>query len=264
MNLPNKIGIIGMGLIGGSITKALKKRAPSVKIASLKRDCLDLQGAVVEKAVDSVFSTWEELIAWSEVIILASPLSSLSKLANEIAVHCPKEKKLLVIDVSSVKKAVFPAFEALTTDNLDFLSTHPMAGKEKWGFANSEASLFQDCCWILSPHGKNQSLNIERATLLIKKMGARPISIDPDKHDSQVALISHLPALLSRLLLEFVETYDPEALQLAGPGFHSMTRLARDNPRLQSEIAMLNREELTKQLALWMEFISKEKRCRTQ
>lgn len=257
MNLPNKIGIIGMGLIGGSITKALKKRAPLTAIASLNRDCLDLKGAFIEKAVDILFGSWEEFIEWSDMIILASPLSTLAPLAEEIARHSFKEKKLLVIDVSSVKKAVFPTFETLTTKNLDFLSTHPMAGIEKWGFANSDPSLFEGCCWILSPHGKNQESSVKTVFKLVEALGARPMIVDPKKHDEQVATISHLPALLARLLLGFVKEKDPDCLEIAGPGFKSMTRLASDNPEMQNEIARLNHEEISKQLNLWLEYIKR-------
>lgn len=255
----HKIGIIGLGLIGGSIAKALKHNRPKVEIASLNRPCLDLQGAVEQQVVSSLFDTWKELIVWSDMIILASPLSTLSTLAEEIAQQCPKDKKLLVIDVGSVKKAVFPAFENMTSDNIEFLSTHPMAGKERWGFAHSDASLFQDCCWILSPHQKNRRESVESISTLIGSLGARPVVLSPQKHDEQVALISHLPALLSRLLLSFVAAKDPEALKIAGPGFESMTRLAKDNPQLQSEIAKLNDEELTKQFIHWLEFIKESK-----
>lgn len=244
------VSIIGVGLIGGSIAKALKKRGSGVTVASLKYDSTDLQSAV-----DILFNSWEELIAWSDLIILATPLSTLSSLAEEIAKRCPKEKKLLVIDVGSVKKAVFPTFETLTTQNLEFLSTHPMAGKEKWGFENSEADLFQGCCWILSPHKKNQNGSIASISHFVEWMGAQAIVINPKSHDEQVALVSHLPALLSRLYLTFVEQTNPESLKVAGPGFKSMTRLAKDNPQMHSEIAALNREEIVKQLALFIKFI---------
>lgn len=261
MHLPHKIGIIGLGLIGGSIAKTLKKNVgQKIQIASVKRECADLEMAIHEKVVDKVFSTWEELIAWSDLIILASPLSTLSHYTKEIAERCPKEKKLLVIDVSSVKKAVISSFETHTTQNLEFLSTHPMAGREQWGFAHSDSSLFQDCCWILSPHAKNTKAGFDLVSQLIVTLGGRPMVLSPQKHDEQVALISHLPALLSRLLLEFVEKTNPEALQLAGPGFRSMTRLARDNPQLHREIAAFNCEELAKQLAHLIEYISREKK----
>ena len=258
MNQPNKIGILGTGLIGGSIAKGIKMRRPEVHIASLARECADLERAVEEKAVDTLFSTWEELIEFCDWIILATPLSSLASLAEEIARRCPKEKKLLVIDVGSVKKAVFPTFETLTTENLNFLSTHPMAGREKWGFAHSDPHLFQGCCWILSPHAKNRKSVVEAAAEFVEGLGARHQILDPLEHDKRVAMVSHFPALLSRLLLEFVEGQDEAALESAGPGFHSMTRLAKDNPRLQEEIGAFNSEEISSQLAKWIKFLEKK------
>ncbi len=255
MNLPDNIGIIGLGLIGGSIAKALKKRDPTIAIASIDRN---FEEASPKGAVDILFATPEELINWAELIILATPLSTLVPLAKEIAELCPKGKKLVVIDVGSVKGAVFPCFEMLTTENLEFLSTHPMAGKELGGFANSEPHLFQDCCWILSPHAKNTSGSLEMILRLVKSLGATPSLIDPKKHDRQVALISHLPALLSRSLMRFVEKTDPTSLAIAGPGFKSMTRLSYDNPQMQKEIGEFNREEIVKQLELFLEFIRRE------
>jgi prephenate dehydrogenase len=260
MSLPNKISIIGLGLIGGSIAKALKKRRPNIQIASLQGNFSDLRLAIENQTIDSLFQTWEELITWSDFIILATPLSTLSDLANEISNRGQKEKKLLVIDVGSVKKAVIPTFEKLTNDNVEFLSTHPMSGKENWGFVHSDPDLFKDCCWIISSHVKNTQESIKIVSGLIEMFEAKPIILSPEKHDKQVALISHLPALISRLLSQFVETKDPEALAIAGPGFHSMTRLARDNPQLQSEIFSLNSEELNDQLMQWLEFITAQRK----
>ena len=258
----SKIGIIGLGLIGGSIAKALQRKKGGVQIASLNRDCPDLQQAFDQKIVDLVFESWEELIAWSDLIILASPLATLPSLAEEIGRCCPCDKQLLVIDVGSVKKEIIPLFEKWTNGKIEFLSTHPMAGKEKWGFSHSDADLFHHCSWIVSPHSKNQNATVKQVGALIESLGAHPAILSPDKHDAQVALISHLPALLSRLLLKFVETQDPEALKIAGPGFHSMTRLAKDNPRMQAEIARLNREELTYQFNQWLAFIRAEMETR--
>jgi prephenate dehydrogenase len=255
MNLPVNIGIVGMGLIGGSIAKALKQRVLTAAIASIDRD---LEEVFEQGVVDILFHSLEELLQWSDLMILASPLSTLAPLAKEIAELCPKEKKLLVIDVGSVKGAVFPCFETLTTENLEFLSTHPMAGKEVSGFTNSDPNLFQDCCWILSPHAKNTKSAIERISSVVKSLGATPTLIDPKKHDRQVALISHLPALLSRSLMGFVQKVDPESLTIAGPGFKSMTRLSHDNPQMQKEISEFNREEIAKQLELFLKFIAEE------
>jgi prephenate dehydrogenase len=260
MNHLNKISIIGLGLIGGSIAKALKKRLPNTQIASMQGNFSDLQQAIKNQTINSVFQTWEELITWSDLIILATPLSTLSDLAIEISKHFRKKEKLLIIDVSSVKKAVIPTFEKLTHDKIEFLSTHPMAGKENWGFAHSDPDLFKGCCWILSPHAKNEQESLKRVFQWIEMLEANPLILNPEKHDQQVALISHLPALISRFLSQFVEIENPEALKIAGPGFHSMTRLARDNPQLQNEIFSFNREELHHQLRQWLEFVSTQRK----
>jgi prephenate dehydrogenase len=245
----HRISIIGLGLMGGSIAKGLKKRAPDCQIASLSADFADLHKAVQTQTVDIVFQTWEELIGWSDLIVLATPLSTLSGLAIEIGRRC--NKRLLVIDVGSVKKAVIPTFEAETRNDIEFLSTHPMAGKERWGFEQSDPDLFERCCWMVSPHAKNTPRAIQAVSKWIELFGAKPLLMSPEIHDKKVALISHLPALISRRLLDFVEAQDPEALQIAGPGFHSMTRLARDNPQLHSDIFAWNQEQIDELLKQW-------------
>ena len=252
----NNISVIGMGLIGGSIVKAWKGKRPEAKFASLRGDYADLQLATTW--IDHQFDSWKELIAWSDLIRLAAPLSMLSDLAIEISRHAPKDKRVLIIDVGSVKKSIVSTFERITTDNVEFLSTHPMAGKEKWGFAHSEPSLFENRPWIVVPHTKNRDESVKTITAWIKLLGAEPILMSSEKHDQQTALVSHLPALISRLLLQFVESEDEDALKIAGPCFHSTTRVARDNPQLWKEINALNEEEIGKLLAKWLKFI-KEK-----
>ncbi len=243
----SNVSVIGLGLIGGSIAKALKH------CGSLKRECGDLKLAIEEKAVVRLFENWEELIAWSDLIILATPLSTISQLAEEIARHA--KKPILVIDVSSVKSAVVPTFEAKTSGMVEFLSTHPMAGKETWGFDSSDASLFEGCTWVISPHKNNRQASIDKISRLIASLGAEPMLLSPEEHDRQAALVSHLPALLSRRLLQFVEKTNPESLKLAGPGFRSMTRLAHDNPQLQSEIASMNEENIAELLLKFKELL---------
>lgn len=249
----NNISVIGVGLIGGSIVKAWKRKRPDAKIASLRGDYPDLQ--LAETWIDHLFDSWKELIAWSDLIILAAPLSMITELANEVSRHAPEDKRLLIIDVGSVKKAIVSTFERLTKNNVEFLSTHPMAGKEKWGFAHSDPSLFENRPWIVVPHEKNREESVKTITSWIKLIGAEPILMSSEKHDQQTALVSHLPALISRLLLQFVESEDADALNIAGPCFHSTTRVARDNPQLWKEISALNEEEIGKHFAKWLSFI---------
>jgi prephenate dehydrogenase len=256
----NNISVIGMGLIGGSIVKTWKKKKPHAKIGSLRADFADLQQASKEGWVDQLFDSWKELMAWSDLIILATPLSTIPDVALEMSRHCPENKPLLIIDIGSVKKEIVPTFEKLTKGNIEFLSTHPMAGKEKWGFANSDPDLFERRPWIVTPHGKNRDETVKQIGAWIKIMGADPIVLSLEEHDSQTALVSHLPALLSRLLAQFVEERDPDALKIAGPCFHSTTRVARDNPQLWAEINALNREKIHDHFAALLKFIEEQTR----
>lgn len=247
------IGIVGMGLMGGSIAKALKKEDPSCSIFSVK-----FAEEKVETAVDCVFEKYDELVAHSDLIVIATPLSCILEVAKKIKEAAPKTKKTIVIDIGSVKRDICKEFEALTEEHIEFLGTHPMAGKECSGFENSDPLLFQDASWILCPHAKNQVGTIEALSQWVQKLGAHSKILTPQEHDKKTALISHFPAILSQLLLAFVEEKDRSALEIAGPGFKSMTRLAKENPVLSREIAALNADYLKELRKEWLNFLIKE------
>lgn len=236
------VTIVGLGLIGGSIAKALKKKG-GVQLASLR---------VEEKLLDHVFPSWEKVMAWSDLIILATPLSTIPSLAQEIAA-CAPSKCTRVIDVGSVKGKIVSLFEELSKDTIEFLSTHPMAGSEKSGFENSTATLFENRPWAIIPHAKNRENTQNEIRSLIESMGGKPLILNAKEHDAQAALISHLPACISAALLDFVSLENPESLKLAGPGLESMTRLARNTSGLNQEINQENRKEI---LPLWDKWIS--------
>ena len=251
----SNISIIGMGLMGGSIAKALKKRAPKVQIASMHAPHADLKAAIAAGAVDVLFDNWQEIAVWSDLVILATPLSAVCALAQTLSDSCPQNKRLLVVDIGSVKQQVASAFEALSGRAVEFLSSHPMAGKEMWGFEHSEAGLFEQRPWAICPHANNTASAIAEMKALIRLLGGKPLVLSPEEHDKQAALISHLPALLSKCLLEFVSSKNPEALQLAGPGFQSMTRLAKDNPALSAEWLTANRAHIQHALDDFLTYI---------
>lgn len=234
-----KIGIIGLGLIGGSIAKKLKEKGYS--ISTVKSKSPDI--AKAKQILDRIFPTLNELLQNIDLLIIATPLSSILPIARKIK----SDRPLLVIDVGSVKGAIVKEFSKLTCGQVEFLSTHPMAGTEQKGFDHADPNLFQGAPWIIVPHKKNRT-NIKP---WIRLFGAKPMTLQADEHDRQVALISHLPYLLSKTLWDFVNEKDPKSLRIAGPGFRSMTRLARGNRDLFNEIVRFNRKNLK---ALWREF----------
>jgi len=240
-----KVGIIGLGLIGGSIAKALK--AKGYYVATVKSKSPDV--AKARKVIDRVFPTLNALIQEVDLLVLATPLSTIIPIAREIA----SDRRLLVIDVGSVKGEIVREFERLTKGSVEFLSTHPMAGNEKSGFAASDPKLLEDAPWIIVPHAKNKT----KIASWIRMLGAKPLTMEADEHDRKTALVSHLPALISKTLWDFVQAKEPSSVKIAGPGFRSMTRLAHGNQQLMNEIEKANQIQIERLWKEWLDFASK-------
>lgn len=169
----------------------------------------------------------------AELTIVATPLSAIVSTAHKL-------KAPLVMDIGSIKGEIAKEFEKLTSDAQEFIATHPMAGSEKSGYENSRSDLFHSAPWVITPHEKNSAKGLNKIKTFIALLGAKVLMMGADVHDEKVALISQLPHQLSVMLLEFVKQSDPDALEMAGPGFKSMTRLAADNPQMREEMRLMN------------------------
>ncbi len=205
-----KVCVIGLGLMGGSLFKALQERG-------------------IEIVEDGE----------AELTIIATPLSAIVATASKL-------KAPLVIDIGSIKGEIVKEFEKLTSDTQEFIATHPMAGSEKSGYAHSRSDLFHAAPWIITLHRKNSAEGLNKIKALITLLGAKALVMDANVHDERVALISQLPHRLSVMLFEFVKQSDPEALEMAGPGFKSMTRLAEDNLQMREEMRQMNENAFQK------------------
>lgn len=252
-----QIGIVGLGLIGGSICKAIKTKDPSIIINSLNHHSEDLSLACEGGWIDQIYQNMAELVEHSELIILASPISTIIPLAKELKQHLNSHKKMIIMDVASVKSDITTAFEKLSDENMEFISTHPMAGKELSGFANCQATLFVNRPWIIIPHHKNQSDEIKRMSELLLYLGSDPINLEAPVHDRQAALISHIPSLLAKSYYDFVQSIDAQSMMIAGPGFQSFTRLAHDNQGMIEEISQYNHQSIQDYLNQWLEYVKK-------
>jgi prephenate dehydrogenase/chorismate mutase len=232
-----RVGIVGLGLIGGSIAKALKEKKPALSIAAYFGEKCD--------EVDKLCSSLDELIEHSELIFLCCPISAIIPTARIIKAVCGN-KKLLVMDVASVKREITEEFAKLSNEKVQFVPSHPMAGCEKSGLKESLATLFVGAPWVVTAEDK-------RAEEIIAYLGASPLLMEAEQHDRAAALVSHLPYLIARRFFEFVQTENPASLRMAGPGFKSFTRLSCDNPQMRSEIAAHNQDLIASYLSRWME-----------
>ena len=252
-----KIGVIGLGFMGGSIVKALKMKNQELEIFTLARKSHDTHLALKQGYISKAVASMAELVSECEIIIMASPIATVELIAKEIAVAEPTTDTI-IIDIASVKEKIASTFENLYSSSLPFLATHPMAGSEKMGFAKADGMLFVDKPWIICPHKKNKPAEIEKVKQFIEYLGSKPLVLTPKKHDKQVAIVSHIVFLLSTYLFAFVSEKHPDALPLAGSGFLSQTRLASGSPAMHSQIITENYENSMISLMELLEFMKKD------
>ena len=231
----SSIRIIGSGLIGTSIGLALAARGVQVEM-------LDLDQKAQKLAQDLIAS---EISGAPEVILFAIPASTLAETFEREFAFNPGSK---FIDIASVKTKPQVEVSRISGGSSRFLATHPMAGREVGGAASARADLFEGRTWIYCPTyadgAQVDSDVLETGLWLINSLGATPISMSASRHDSAVALVSHLPQIVASLLAAQLKGAKGEDLDLAGAGLRDTTRIAASDPELWQEIISSNAQEI--------------------
>lgn len=239
------IGIVGLGLIGGSLARALAQRRPQWQRWACDPDAASLAAAceagVLHRAVPSLAA----LLDACDLVVLCQPVQALLGDLQALRSVCGQRLPVLT-DVASVKAPVLAAAAAgLGAQRGRFVAGHPVAGRAACGWAAAEAGLFEGCQVVLCPEGADADA-LAGVAQLWQAVGARTLQMGAARHDAVFADISHLPQLLTWAYLQAVGSRPgwPEAQALAGPGFASFTRLATSSPALWAEIALHNRAAL--------------------
>jgi len=245
-----KVTVCGFGLIGGSITLDLQKGAkPPLFVAydkplvltSLKKD---------KRYKVTIEADLKKAISGSNIIILAATHSGNEQLLKQIS-KIEDQTDCLIIDTGAVKSRIVNLSKFLKFgEGIQFLSTHPMSGKEKKGFNNSEANVFKDHAWFVDDVVELTENNKKRFDWILKKTKSQQVLISNSLHDQLVSEISHLPQLISTILGAQI---NPEMISLAGPGLRSMLRLAGSPYSVWSEIIDQNRDEVVESLKLYID-----------
>lgn len=230
-----KVGIVGLGLIGGSIFKALC--ALKCHVYGVSRSNQTIQKAKnYSKNVSKSLSDLKNC----DVVFVCTPMRCTEKVLEQLnGILSPDT---VVADVSSLKH-----FLCDKKYNYQFIPTHPLAGTEFAGFDYSFESLFQNSKWVLTPLKWTDSEDIKKLTDIIEVLGAKPIFADPKEHDEAVALISHMPMLVSQALFKTAKD-NSLAMKLAASGFRDMTRLAMSNEEMAVDMINLNPQNIQKAL----------------
>lgn len=253
-----KIGIIGVGLIGGSILKGLIKNK-ELEIFGLSKKDKDAKLAYKEGYLKKLISI-KEMVENCDLIIIATPINTIIPIAKEIKNIYKKNfinNKILIIDTGSIKDKIVKEFEKLTEGSIEFLGTHPMAGSEKQGFVNSRGDLFLGYPWIISPHNKNSNVNLRKIKKLILRLGSKPYILNSQEHDFIIARVSHLVFLISKLIFIYTYEMNKNWLKYAGTGFKTTTRLTKANPILHFQILENNFRNISKEYKEFIRFLNK-------
>lgn len=231
MNKDLKIGVIGLGLIGGSIFKALSKLEYDVYGSSRSASTIEA-AKKYSPNVSSDFSILKDC----DVIFVCTHMNKTEGVLAQLAMILPSTA--IVSDVCSLKR-----FISKRTYNYKFIPSHPMAGTEFTGFEYSFETLFEKAKWVLTPPASMDKSDVDKLVELVEAMGAVPVFATPAEHDEAVALISHMPMLISQALFKTAQGNNL-ALKLASSGFRDMTRLALSNEEMANDMVHLNSDNI--------------------
>jgi len=249
---PTEITIIGLGLIGGSLAKAIKKKPGPVGITAVDSDSNTLDTALSDGVIAKGYTSLCEDIFNSDIIFICTPLKQTISYIIQLAPHVRKD--CIITDVCSTKLKITQFVDSMK-DPPCFVGGHPMAGTEKSGYANSFAHLFENAYYVLTPSASTRGEALDVLMELIKEIGAIPAVMTPEEHDRAAGAISHLPHIVAASLVNLVRELDNEKgtmKLLAAGGFRDITRIASSSPALWESIVSDNREQLSELLPLFI------------
>jgi cyclohexadieny/prephenate dehydrogenase len=251
MPVYERVAVIGLGLLGGSVARAARARGVARVVVGATRRRSALDRALAEGAVDAVASR-EDAVRDAELVVLATPVSAMADTIRAVAPGLAPGAT--VTDVGSVKAVLHETLPGLLPPGVRYIGSHPMAGSHERGFEQSREDLFDGAPCVVSDSEESP----ERARLCAfwKALGARVFVRDAVDHDAEAAWVSHLPHVLAYAFAEALERAPADARDLAGSGFRDFTRIALSEPEMWGEILTENRKALAAPLQVAAEVLS--------
>jgi prephenate dehydrogenase len=253
------IGFIGLGLIGGSIAKSIKRFHPDFRICAYTRTEATLDTAIAEGIVDVKCTKEDSAFESCSYIFLCAPVNDniayLSWLKDHMASDC------IITDVGSVKGEIHKAVENMHLES-NFIGGHPMAGSEKTGYDSSTDFLIENAYYILTPGGEIDITRLTTFMELITSLHAIPLVLTYEEHDYITAAVSHLPHIIASTLVNSIHRMDtPEEYMklIAAGGFKDITRIASSSPVMWQQICLENRAMISKVLDEYIRLIVQAK-----
>ena len=241
-----RIGIAGLGLIGGSLALSLREKpgAPEIWGYDRRKETVRMarEGGVLARACT------ETEIAACDIVVVCVPVIRSVDLIRRIGKRM--RPGTVLTDVGSVKAEIVRAGQKSVARGAEFVGGHPIAGTENSGYAAADPSLFRGRTSIVTPSGGNSEAALRRVEAMWRRTGARVLRMDPETHDHVFAYVSHLPHAVAYALVHSVATLDSRfPLGYSAGGFRDFTRIASSNPEMWKDIVLQNREEILRATA---------------
>ncbi len=250
------IGFIGLGLIGGSIAKGLKRANKEHYIMAFARHRETLDAALSDGAIDEALEGVNETLLRCDYIFLCTPVSYNEEYLAAIRPFLRKDA--ILTDVGSVKGSIHETVKQMDME-ANFIGGHPMAGSEKSGYSYSTDHLVENAYYVITPTALSPRDKVEELKELALSLSALPLILDYKEHDYIVAGISHLPHLIAASLVKLVKDKDtPEQTMklVAAGGFKDITRIASSSPIMWQQICAANREQVQSVLRDYIDALS--------
>lgn len=234
-----RVVISGVGLIGGSIAAAIRKRSPSTEVVGVGRNEVRLQKALDANLLTSFCTTPTVETVHNSIVVVCLPVQYITEDLRRFAKIASEDTVLT--DAGSVKAAICHEIATDSTIAKRFVAAHPIAGGEQGGFEHSDADLFVNRNCVLTPNVATEGQNVSRVTAFWKSIGCQILTMSPEEHDRVLALTSHLPHIMAAVTTNVV---GPQNLNLTGSGFRDTTRIAAGGPDLWTQILMNNSDSI--------------------
>lgn len=238
-----RVALIGLGLIAGSMAHAMRARGLSGKIVGHARSA-ETRAVALELFCDEVCETAAEAVRGADLVVLAVPVGAMEEIAAEIAPHL--KPGAVVTDVGSVKGAVVEAVAPHMPDGVHFIPGHPLAGTEYSGPRSGFATLFQNRWWLLTPLPGTDVTEIARLRGLLEAIGANVDEMDVAHHDLVLAVVSHVPHAIAYTMVGVADhmrrVSQSEVIKYSASGFRDFTRIAASDPVMWRDVFLTNKE----------------------
>ncbi len=247
--LIERLAIVGVGLIGGSLALALREAGLVRQVVGTGRRRASLERALTLGVIDEIAASPEEAVRGADLVLLAIPVGAMAALMQEIAPHLAEDAVLT--DAGSTKQDVIAAARAALGARIgQFVPGHPIAGAERNGVSAARPDLFRDKDVILTPLPENPVTAVEQVAAMWRGCGAKLEYMNEEQHDRIFAAVSHVPHFAAFALMEELAGREQRELfyRHAGTGFRDFTRIAASHPEMWRDIALANREAILAEL----------------